>query len=184
MGSRHQPTACIYREKSRNNFEIILADNSVISTKADTFQIPGVYLLIREKAIPNGFHYDVRVKNRGFNDLEIKTVRIKQPRNGNNNQAVLDGLTCTVPCEIKQFWSPSALNNAAVMHGFVYKVFSEGIEVKSVGPSTIYEEWGGRSNGILRIDGRVVMLPEFWERQPRSICVSNDSITLTFLNEK
>ena len=164
------------------NFEMVLSDNSVIHTQADTFQIPHVYFLIRETALQNGVHFDVRVKNRGATDLEIKTVRIKLPRTGNSNVAVIDGITCSIPCEIRQYWSASALINAAVMHGFVYQVFSNGAEIKKVGPSEVYEEWGGRYNGIVRVDGEVIMIPEFWERQPRSIFVSNDSLILTFLN--
>src|SRR5262249_57533421 len=39
--------------------------------------------------------------------------------------------------------------------------------------------WGGRSSGIVRIDGRAYVVPEFWERQPRRISVTATEVILT-----
>ena len=40
-------------------------------------------------------------------------------------------------------------------------------------------DWGGRASGIVRIDGKAYIIPEFWERQPRRITVTASEIILT-----
>src|SRR5262249_16294233 len=107
-------------------------------------------------------------------------LRVGIPRAGRAAKAVIDGISVDVPAEVRQWWEASKL--AGTQYGFAYAIKSRDHEMRRVGPSTTPSQWGGRSSGIVRIDGRAYVVPEFWERQPRRITVTATDVVLTLVD--
>jgi len=149
-----------------------------------------VLVELRETPTAHGRRYDVRLRNRsgrerplqngGGTDYTTVALRIRIPRAGTATQAAIDGVAVDVPADVRQWWEPSKL--AGTQYGFAYAIKSGDQEVRRVGPSTKASQWGGRSSGIVRIDGRAYVVPEFWERQPRRITVTATEIVLTLVD--
>jgi len=84
-----------------------------------------------------------------------------------------------LPASITQWWQPSGLANAGAKNGFFYEILGNGEQLKYAGPSKNTAEWGGRSNGIVRVDGSAFTINEFWQRQPRKILVTDTEVVLS-----
>jgi hypothetical protein len=157
-----------------------LLDGTVLSAKFSDPRLgtTGVALNVRATTMAHGTRFDVRLRNRSTTQYSHTSLRIRIPRIAQNPTAVIEGVRVTVPAEIRQFWqAPFGLEGAK--YGFTYEISSRSATLQKVGPSTVEGDWGGRAAGIVRIDGKAYVVPEFWERQPRRISVTTKEIILT-----
>src|SRR5258708_10907935 len=157
-----------------------LLDGTVLSAKFSGTRLgtTGVALNVRATTMAHGTRFDVRLRNRSTTQYSHTALRIRIPRIAQNPTAVIEGVRVTVPAEIRQFWqAPFAFEGAK--YGFTYEISSRSATLQKVGPSTVWSDWGGRATGIVRIDGKAYVVPEFWERQPRRISVTTKEIILT-----
>src|SRR5258708_7935629 len=126
----------------------------------------------------HGTRFDVRLRNRSTTQYSHTALRIRIPRIAQNPTAVIEGVRVTVPAEIRQFWqAPFAFEGAK--YGFTYEMSSRSATLQKVGRGRVGSDWGGGATGIVRIDGKAYVVPEFWERQPRRISVRTKEIILT-----
>jgi hypothetical protein len=95
--------------------------------------------------------------------------------------ANIEGLFVSLPAQISQRWEPPDKLEGA-QYGFSYEIGCGSTVVKRVGPSADDAKWGGRGSGIVRIDGKAYVIPEFWERQPRTITVTEREVILTLFD--
>ena len=154
-----------------------LQDGTLLSSASGALGNTGVTVEVRTVPISHGNRYDIRLRNRTGQDYTHAALRIRLPRGGADGSALMEGLTVPLPAEVHQWWEASTLDGSK--YGFSYEVKGNSASVKRVGPSTTEGEWGGRASGIVRIDGKAYIIPEFWERQPRRIAVTANEIILT-----
>ncbi|HEV8309760.1 MAG TPA: CARDB domain-containing protein, partial [Methylomirabilota bacterium] len=157
--------------------EWVLADGTVVSARSGALGLTGVTVEVRGTPTAHGKRYDVRLRNRTGTDYSHTALRVRLPRAGTATAATIEGLTVPVPAEVHQGWEPSAL--AGTQYGFAYAITSGATVLRRVGPSTVEGQWGGRTAGLVRIDGNAYLVPEFWERQPRRITVTATEVVLT-----
>jgi len=159
------------------------ANGETISrTGSGPLGVTGVTVELRSTATPHGRRYDVRLRNRTTTAVAHTALAVKLPRVGTGATAVIEGGEVAVPAEVHQWWEPARL--LGVQYGFAYAISSGGATVKRVGPSTRASQWGGRASGIVRIDGRAYVVPEFWQRQPRRITITPTDVVLTLYEGK
>jgi hypothetical protein len=157
-----------------------LLDATVLSANLSggSLGATGVTLDVRATTMAHGTRFDVRLKNRTTTAYSHSALRIRLPRIAANPTAVIEGVAVSVPAEIRQFWQ-APIGSTAAKYGFTYEISSQSATLQKVGPSTVEGVWGGRATGIVRIDGKAYVVPEFWERQPRKISVTTEEIILT-----
>jgi len=187
-------TLCAWRAPSADAAEKVavewqVSSGQTYSASSGRMGDTDVLVELRETPTAHGRRYDVRLRNRsgrerplqngGGTDYTTVALRIRIPRTGAATQATIDGLAVDVPADVRQWWEPSKL--AGTQYGFAYAIKSGDHEVRRVGPSTKPSQWGGRSSGIVRLDGRAYVVPEFWERQPRRITATATELILTLV---
>ncbi len=159
--------------------EWVLFDDSVVTAYSGSgLGNTGVSAEIRSTNSANGTRYDLRLRNRTTTTVKHKALRVRLLRTGSDTTATIEGLSVALPAEVKQWWQTPTLEGAK--YGFAYEIKGNGVSVKYSGPSTVVGDWGGRTSGIVRVDGKAYIIPEFWERQPRKITVTQNEIILTF----
>ena len=154
-----------------------MQDGTLLSSTSGVLGNTGVTVEVRTVPISHGNRYDIRLRNRTGQDYTHAALRIRLPRAGADGSALMEGLTVPLPAEVHQWWEASTLDGSK--YGFSYEVKGNSASVKRVGPSATEGDWGGRASGIVRIDGKAYIIPEFWERQPRRITVTASEIILT-----
>jgi hypothetical protein len=111
------------------------------------------------------------------------------PRAGTAATGSVAGLTnVAVPFTVSQQWvaDPRCASTnpgstpCGSQYGFSYEVRSNGQRIGGAGRATSQGRWGGRTTGIVSIDGYLYVIPEFWQRQPRQITVTATSVILQF----
>jgi hypothetical protein len=160
--------------------EWTLAGGEVLSATSaqNVFGATGVTLDLRATATGRGLRYDVRLRNHTSKDYRHGALRVRLPRAGTDAAANVEGQTVALPAELKQRWV-QPMGATGAKYGFAYEIFSGSQLVRREGPSSDPAKWGGRASGIVRVDAKAYAIPEFWERQPRSIRVTQGEIVLT-----
>jgi hypothetical protein len=157
--------------------EWTLADGTTQTSSGGALGATGVTVELRETATAHGTRVDVRLRNRSGSDYTHTRLRVRLARQAGDPTAAIEGRTAALPAELHQWWEASGLE--AAKYGFAYEVTQGGQVITRVGPSTVEGQWGGRASGIVRIDGRAYVVPEFWQRQPRRISITDTEIVLT-----
>jgi len=160
---------------------------SIFAPPRGTLGKTGVTVEVRETAVPHGRRYDVRLRNRtgaggllrrgAGTEYRQTALRVHVRRAGTASEATIEGVAVAVPAQVHQWWEAGPL--VGIKYGFAYAIKSGDSLIKRIGPSTQPSRWGGRTNGIVRVDGRAYVVPEFWERYPRRIAVTADEVVLT-----
>ena len=154
-----------------------LEDGTTYISSGGEFTGSGVTVEVRTTSTANGTRYDVRLRNRTGTDYNYSALRVRLQRAGTDTVALTEGQTVSIPAELRQWWEPSQLEGAK--YGFVFEVKTGTTSLLKVGPSTVDGMWGGRSSGVVRVDGKAYIVPEFWQRQPRKISITQNEILIT-----
>ena len=153
-----------------------LDDGRVLMAQSGELGTTGVTVQVRQTPLVHGTRFDVRLRNRTGTDYNHTALRVRLPRTGSATQAVIEGLLVPVPAEITERWERGSLTG--VKYGFSYEIKSGGTTLSKVGPATTEGQWGGRAKGIVRVDGKAYVVPEFWERQPRRVTVTANEVII------